>query len=560
MAANTPTLNKLIELVQLVSQNHKMVADFRFGPLWNRNALRDLKTPYVWLEEKTSKIVMGNGSHKTGEYTFTLYCMDRIQKDESNYDEILSDTKFILDTIMTELDQHPLFVDLGISFPVDSTISYEPVYEETDTNSNGHSCEFTLRFPIRYTPCNVPINPLGTYTYSLNNNVYNYSIMGATGPQGPQGQRGYDGVTGATGSQGSTGQQGATGSQGITGAGVQGSQGSIGPQGNQGNQGSFGPTGSGGALGYYGSFFDTTTQTNPTASTANIMKLNSTAEANGVTNDSGSQIVFLNGGVYNIQFSAQFDRTNSGTDVIDIWLRKNGTDVVWSNTEVVMAGGAASSAIVPSWNFMLTLAANDYIQLMWSAPDTHIRVLSVGTQSAPIRPAIPSVILTAQQVMYTQVGPQGNQGNQGGIGQQGVQGVQGVQGFTGAQGAQGNQGNVGATVGTVGISLNGNGAYISSGSKGYITMPYACTITGWYLVANATGSIVIDIEKGDFTTFPVNTSIVGSATPSLVSQQKNSSTTLTGWTTSVAQNDVIEFTVVSNTTVTNASLNLRVLK
>jgi len=534
MAANTPSLNKLIELVQLVSQNHKMVADFRFGPLWNRNALRDLKTPYVWLEEKTSRIVMGNGSHKTGEYTFTLYCMDRIQKDESNYDEILSDTKFILDTIMTELDQHPLFVDLGISFPVDSTISYEPVYEETDTNSNGHSCEFTLRFPIRYTPCNVPINPLGTYTYSLNNNVYNYSIMGATGPQGPQGQRGYDGVTGATGSQGSTGQQGATGSQGITGAGVQGSQGSIGPQGNQGNQGSFGPTGSGGALGYYGSFFDTTTQTNPTASLANIIKLNSTAEANGINNDASSQINFLYGGVYNIQFSAQFQKTSNGSSNYDIWLRKNGTDVVWSNSQVTLdKNGSNNPYGVASWNFMLTLAANDYIQLMWQSSDTSVNIAAVGTQSSPTRPAIPSVIFTAQQVMYTQLGPQG---------------------------VQGNQGNVGATVGTVGISLNGNGAYISSGSKGYITMPYACTITGWYLVANATGSIVIDIEKGDFTTFPVNTSIVGSATPSLVSQQKNSSTTLTGWTTSVAQNDVIEFTVVSNTTVTNASLNLRVLK
>jgi hypothetical protein len=42
--------------------------------------------------------------------------MDRIQKDETNYQEILSDTKFILDTIMTELDQHPLFVQLGLSF------------------------------------------------------------------------------------------------------------------------------------------------------------------------------------------------------------------------------------------------------------------------------------------------------------------------------------------------------------------------------------------------------------------------------------------------------------
>ena len=405
-------------------------------------------------------------------------------------------------------------------------------------------------------------------------------LIGATGSQGDQGHQG------ATGSQGSIGQQGATGSQGITGAGFQGSQGSIGPQGNQGitgpqgnqgnqgstgsqgnqgNQGSFGPTGSGGALGYYGSFFDTTTQTNPTASTANIVKINSTAEANGVTNDSGSQIVFLNGGVYNIQFSAQFDRTNSGTDVIDIWLRKNGTDVVWSNTEVVMAGSSAASAIVPSWNFMITLAANDYIQLMWSAPDTHIRLLSAGTQSGPIRPAIPSVIFTAQQVMYTQVGPQGNQGNQGnqgGIGPQGVQGVQGVQGFTGAQGAQGNQGNVGATVGTIGITLTGNGSNIITGSKGYINVPYSCTIVGWTLLSSTVSSISIDIKKSDYNTFPTTTSIVGSATPSITSSQKNTATSvgLTGWTTTITSGDVLEYVVLTNTSTTYCNLNLTVFK
>lgn len=206
MAANTPSLNKIIELVKLVSQNHLMVADFRFGPLWNENALRDLKTPYIWMDEGQSKMSMGNGSHKTGLFSFTLYCMDRIQKDETNYNEILSDTKFILETIITELDQHPLFVQLGISFDSNNDVLIQPVMEETDVNCNGHSAEITIRFPIRYTPCNVPINSLGGYTYSLNNNVYNYSITGTVGPQGnqgPQGPQGNNGLNGPQGPQGS---------------------------------------------------------------------------------------------------------------------------------------------------------------------------------------------------------------------------------------------------------------------------------------------------------------------------------------------------------------------
>ena len=192
------------------------------------------------------------------------------------------------------------------------------------------------------------------------------------------------------------------------------------------------------------------------------MRLNSTAEANGVNNDASTQINFLYDGVYNIQFSAQFDRTNSGTDVVDIWLRKNGNDVIWSNTEVVMTGGPAASAIVPSWNFMLTLNANDYIQLMWSAPDTHIRLLSQGTQSNPTRPAIPSVIFTAQQVMYTQLGPTGSQGPQGNQGNQGATGPQGTQGPQGFQGATGTNYNFGTGLSVNGLTVSVNTSIIAT--------------------------------------------------------------------------------------------------
>ena len=216
-----------------------MVKDFRNGPLWDMNALKDLQTPYIWCEEAQSRITIGNGSHKTGLYTFRLYCMDRIQKDQSNYQEILSDTKFILDTIITEIDQHPLFIQLGLSIDQGDVV-FEPVYEETDVNANGHMVEFTFRYPIRYTPCNVPIDSLAGFTFSLNNNVFQYSVQGVPGPQG---------ATGAQGEGGPTGVQGDTGPQGPTGQGFQGDQG---PQGDQGVQGDQGPQGFDGPQGFQG--------------------------------------------------------------------------------------------------------------------------------------------------------------------------------------------------------------------------------------------------------------------------------------------------------------------
>lgn len=254
---------------------------------------------------------------------------------------------------------------------------------------------------------------------------YNSSIIsGFQGPQGFQGILGFQGLagsasnTGATGLQGYQGiigfqgNQGYQGFQGIIGSqGNQGFQGFQGFQGNQGFQGIFGPTGGGGALGFYGSFYDTTIQTALTSTTGYAFKLNTTAESYGVlieNNGSGNptHIKVLNQGVYNIQFSAQLDKSSGSTAHIEIWLRKNGTDIPDSATIVAIQGTNAET--VPAWNFMLSLNANDYIELMWRTDDTNLLILYEPATS--IRPVIPSLILTVQQVMNTQIGPTGPTG------------------------------------------------------------------------------------------------------------------------------------------------------
>lgn len=176
--------------------------------------------------------------------------------------------------------------------------------------------------------------------------------------------------------------------------GVRGEPGATGPQ---------GPVGTGGALGLYGSFYDTSTQVN--AASVNTITLNSTAESNGISIVSGSRITAASTGVYNVQFSAQVDKTDAGDDTIEIWLSKNGLDLTWTNTVVMVHANDGKS--VPSWNFVLSLNAGDYLQLKWYSADAALRLLSVA---AGVRPAIPSVILTVTQVMYTQVGPTGSPG------------------------------------------------------------------------------------------------------------------------------------------------------
>jgi len=151
-------------------------------------------------------------------------------------------------------------------------------------------------------------------------------------------------------------------------------------------------------VGYYGSFYDTTIQTAAAINTPYAMKLSNTDLSNGISISNNSRINIAHTGVYNIQFSAQFDRTNSGTDVIDIWLRKNGINVTGSAGKIVLSGSATASQMIASWNYVLSAIDNDYFEIMWSTPDTHVRLLSEVTQTSPFaHPNIPSVILTVTQ-------------------------------------------------------------------------------------------------------------------------------------------------------------------
>jgi hypothetical protein len=130
------------------------------------------------------------------------------------------------------------------------------------------------------------------------------------------------------------------------------------------------------------------------------MSLNTTDITNGVsvsgsTNPFNTYIKKQNAGVYNIQFSAQFDRTNSGTDVVYIWLRKNGIDIAESNASIIITGGASASAIIAAWNWFVNSSANDYYQIMWSSGDTHVRILA---ETPAYGPQVPSIIVTANRV------------------------------------------------------------------------------------------------------------------------------------------------------------------
>lgn len=150
----------------------------------------------------------------------------------------------------------------------------------------------------------------------------------------------------------------------------------------------------------YGGFYDTTTQS-AGINTATVVLFSNTGLIDGVTLSGGSLITVPVTGVYNIQFSAQFANSGASDYQVSVWLRKNGTtDFPNSCTDITVPAksGTVNGYAVAAWNFLESLTAADYLQLMWSTPSASTVIEYLGARTTPTRPAAPSVILTVNQV------------------------------------------------------------------------------------------------------------------------------------------------------------------
>jgi hypothetical protein len=147
----------------------------------------------------------------------------------------------------------------------------------------------------------------------------------------------------------------------------------------------------------YGAFQDGTDQTAANTTTAYAVTFNTTDFTNGVTLSNSSRLNVAQAGIYNLQFSIQFkNTTNDGQDV-DIWFRKNGTNIDNSNSRFHLPArksGGDPSHLIAALNFFFSLAANDYVEIMWRPTDVGVSLEHFATSSSPTRPAVPSAIAT----------------------------------------------------------------------------------------------------------------------------------------------------------------------
>jgi hypothetical protein len=144
----------------------------------------------------------------------------------------------------------------------------------------------------------------------------------------------------------------------------------------------------------YAQFSDYNDQAATTIGLESILGLDTEDLSNGVYLSNGDRINFRNAGKYAIQFSIQVVNTTNDTQSLDIWFKKNGSNVDKSNSKFGIKPRKSSgqpSQLIAATMVFFDVAAGDYYQLAWrpTSTDVSFEHFNAVTASAGVTPAIP---------------------------------------------------------------------------------------------------------------------------------------------------------------------------
>lgn len=157
--------NEIVTLLETIATNHFQIRGFGFGDPWEYLGSTTPKTPLMWG-------MLGNTSKTSTEitYNYKLLVFDLVKRDESNENEVLSDTHRIIFDIIAILDSP----DYYNSFTFSASNQLEPFTERFDNSVSGWAVDIAFRVPIENDVCSVPSSGLpsltGTYTTILDQN------------------------------------------------------------------------------------------------------------------------------------------------------------------------------------------------------------------------------------------------------------------------------------------------------------------------------------------------------------------------------------------------------
>lgn len=241
----------------------------------------------------------------------------------------------------------------------------------------------------------------------------------------------------------------------------------------------------------------------------------------------------ITGGDYRINNTSVLNATTLGSGVVNSSLTSVGTLGILAVDNITINGNEVSSTNT-NGNIDLNPNGTGFVRILDDAP---LRFMD-GDNSNYAAITAPASVTSDYTITLPAAGGEAND----------------VLQFDGSQNA-----SFVSNTRTLNFVIDGGGSAITTGKKGVVVVDGDYTVTGWTIIADQSGSIVVDVNRATYTNFPTTASIAGSELPTLSSAQKNEDLTLSTWTTTLSARDVLEFEVDSATTVTRVTVALRLV-
>lgn len=151
----------------------------------------------------------------------------------------------------------------------------------------------------------------------------------------------------------------------------------------------------------YGEFTNNTDQTAPSTGTSAVVEWDTTEMSSGVYLSNDTRINIRNAGTYSVQYSLQFASDSTSAEYADVWLRKNGTDVIDSGKRYFMPARKSAnepSHVVGTFETLIDCAEDDYLEIAGSVSSTDVTLEHFAADVGVPRPAIPAASIVVKLV------------------------------------------------------------------------------------------------------------------------------------------------------------------
>ena len=145
------TLNQTIEILKNFTSKHKQLNSFYFGDKWEVGASENIQYPLLWCS--LQNVAM---TDNVVERRFLIDISDKVNLDESNENNVLSDCEQIAFDLLNYLEQISDNEDIGLRISRNTQLT--DYTEDRDDMVSGFFFEITLSSHIAGFSCNLPIN------------------------------------------------------------------------------------------------------------------------------------------------------------------------------------------------------------------------------------------------------------------------------------------------------------------------------------------------------------------------------------------------------------------